>query len=79
MVREPQACLPADGPSLRLKKPGRNVSTANHDRQPAAATANEMSSMDFVSDALCVDQGIKGGQVVEAMTRITLSRGAPRR
>jgi putative transposase len=89
-----------DGLSLRLKRPRRNVSAANRERQPAALAANEMWSMDFVSDALFdgrrlraltvvdaftrealaidVDQGIKGEQVVEAMTRITLSRGAPR-
>ena len=97
-----------DGLSLRLKRPRRNVSAANRDRQPAALAANEMWSMDpsaslgraFVSDALFdgrrlraltvvdaftrealaidVDQGIKGEQVVEAMTRISLSRGAPR-
>ena len=89
-----------DGLSLRLKRPMRNVSAANRDRQPAASAANKMWSMDFVSDALFdgrrlraltvvdafsrealaidVDQGIKGEQVVEAMTRITLSRGAPK-
>ena len=34
----------------------------------------------FTRDALAIDiaQGIKGEQVVEAMTRITLSRGAPK-
>jgi len=33
-----------------------------------------------VTEALAseVDQGIKGGQVVEVMTRIALARGAPR-
>lgn len=89
-----------DGLSLRLKRPRRNVSAANRDRQPAASAANEMWSMDFVSDArfegrrlraltvvdafaraalaIDVDQGIKGEQVFEAMTRITLCRGAPR-
>ncbi len=89
-----------DGLSLRLKRPRRNVSAANRERQPEALTANEMWSMDFVSDALFdgrrlsaltvvdaftrealaidVDQGIKGEQVVEAMTRIALSRGAPK-
>ena len=41
-----------DGLSLRLKKPRRNVSAANRERQPAALAANEMWSMDFVSDAL---------------------------
>ena len=41
-----------DGLSLRLKKPRRNVSAANRERQPAAAAPNEMWSMDFVSDAL---------------------------
>ena len=89
-----------DGLSLRLKKPRRNVSAANRERQPAASAANEMWSMDFVSDALFdgrrlraltvvdaftrealaidVDQGIKGEQVVAAMTRISSTRGAPR-
>ena len=89
-----------DGLSLRLKKPRRNVSAANRERQPAASAANEMWSMDFVSDALFdgrrlraltvvdaftrealaidVDQGIKGEQVVAAMVRIALIRGAPR-
>jgi putative transposase len=89
-----------DGLSLRLKRPRRNVSAANRERQPAASAANEMWSMDFVSDALFdgrrlraltvvdafnrealaieVDQGIKGEQVVAAMTRISSSRGAPR-
>jgi putative transposase len=89
-----------DGLSLRLKRPRRNVSAANRERQPAASAANEMWSMDFVSDALFdglrlraltvvdaftrealaidVDQGINGEQVVDAMTRITLSRGALR-
>jgi len=89
-----------DGLSLRLKKPRRNVSAANRERQPAALAANEMWSMDFVSDALFdgrrlraltvvdaftrealaidVDQGIKGEQVVEVMTRISSIRGAPK-
>ena len=40
-----------DGLSLRLKRPRRNVSAANRERQPAALAANEMWSMDFVSDA----------------------------
>jgi putative transposase len=89
-----------DGLSLRLKRPRRNVSAANRERQPAASAANEMWSMDFVSDALFdgrrlraltvvdaftrealaidVDQGIKGEQVVQAMTRIASTRGAPK-
>ena len=89
-----------DGLSLRLKRPRRNVSAANRERQPAASAANEMWSMDFVSDALFdgrrlraltvvdaftrealaidVDQGIKGEQVVEAMARIAMTRGAPK-
>ena len=36
-----------DGLSLRLNKPRRNVGAATRDRQPAAAAANEMWSMDF--------------------------------
>lgn len=89
-----------DGLSLRLKKPRRNLSAANREPQPAASAANEMWSMDFVSDALfdcrrlraltvvdaCtrealaidVDQGIKREQVVAAMGRIALIRGASR-
>ena len=89
-----------DGLSLRLKRPRRNVSAANRERQPAASAANEMWSMDFVSDALFdgrrlraltvvdaftrealaidVDQGIKGEQVVQAMARIAMTRGAPK-
>ena len=89
-----------DGLSLRLKRPRRNVSAANRERQPAASAANELWSMDFVSDALFdgrrlraltvvdaftrealaieVDQGIKGEQVVAAMARIALTRGAPK-
>jgi len=89
-----------DGLSLRLKRPRRHVSAANRERQPAATGANELWSMDFVSDALFdgrrlraltvvdaftrealaieVDQGIKGEQVVDAMARLTLIRGAPR-
>lgn len=89
-----------DGLSLRLRRPRRNVSAANRERQPAASAPDEMWSMDFVSDALFdgrrlraltvvdaftrealtinVDQGIKSEQVVEAMTRIVLARGAPR-
>ncbi len=89
-----------DGLSLRLKRPRRNVSAANRERQPAASAPNEMWSMDFVSDALFdgrrlraltvvdaftrealaidVDQGIKGEQVVAAVTRIASVRGAPK-
>ena len=33
-----------DGLSLRLKRPRRNVSAANRERQPAALAANEMWS-----------------------------------
>jgi len=89
-----------DGLSLRLKRPRRNVSAANRERQPEAMAANELWSMDFVSDALFdgrrlraltvvdaftrealaidVDQGIKGEQVVAAVTRIAALRGAPK-
>ena len=88
-----------DGLSLRLRRLRRSVSAANRERQPAASAANEMWSMNFVSDALFngmrlraltvvdaftrealaidVDQGIKGEQVVAAMTRIASMRGAP--
>lgn len=88
-----------DGLSLRLKRPRRHVSAARRERQPGATAANELWSMDFVSDALFdgrrlraltvvdaytrealtieVDQGIKGEQVVEAVTKIATRRGAP--
>gem|GEM_PF-166219 len=88
------------GLSLRLRRPRRNVSAANRERQPAATAANELWSMDCILDALFdgrrlraltvadahtrealaidVDQGIKGEQVVAAMTRIASLRGAPR-
>ena len=89
-----------NGLSLRLKRPRRNVSAANRERQPAASAPNEMWSMDFVSDALFdgrrlqaltvvdaftrealaidVDQGIKGEQVVAAVTRIASVGGTPK-
>ena len=88
-----------DGLSLRLKRPRRHVSAARRERQPGATAANELWSMDFVSDALFdgrrlraltvvdaytrealtieVDQGIKGEQVVEAVTKIATRRGVP--
>jgi putative transposase len=88
-----------DGLSLRLKRPRRHVSAAGRERQPAAGAANELWSMDFVSDALFdgrrlraltvidaytrealaieVAQGIKGEQVVDAVTRVAATRGAP--
>lgn len=46
-----------DGLSLRLRRPRRNVSAANRERQPAASAPNEMWSMDFVSDALFDPKG----------------------
>ena len=89
-----------DGLSLRLKRPRRHVSAASRNRQPDATKANELWSMDFVSDALFdgrklralavvdaftrealaidVEPGIKGEQVVEAMSRITAKRAAPK-
>ena len=62
-----------DGLSLRLKKPRRNVSAANRDRQPAAAAANEMWSMDFVSDALFDGRRVRALTVVDAFTREALA------
>jgi transposase InsO family protein len=41
-----------EGLGLRLKRPRRSVSAADPERQPAATRANELWSMDFVSDAL---------------------------
>ena len=62
-----------DGLSLRLKKPRRNVSAANRDRQPAATAANEMWSMDFVSDALFDGRRLRALTVVDAFTREALA------
>ena len=62
-----------DGLSLRLEKPRRNVSAANRDRQPAAAAANEMWSMDFVSDALFDGRRLRALTVVDAFTREELA------
>ena len=62
-----------DGLSLRLKKPRRNVSAANRDRQPAAAAANEMWSMYFVSDALFDGRRLRALPVIDAFTREALA------
>ena len=62
-----------DGLSLRLKKPRRNVGAANRDRQPAALAANEMWSMDFVSDALFDGRRLRALTVVDAFTREALA------
>ncbi len=45
------------GLSLRLKEPRRNVSATNRECQPATLAANEMWSMDFVSDAPSTSSG----------------------
>jgi putative transposase len=63
-----------DGLSLRLKKPRRNVSAANRVRQPAASAANEMWSMDFVSDALFDGRRLRALTVVDAFTRLSQDR-----
>ena len=62
-----------DGLSLRLKRPRRNVSAANRERQPAAAAPNDMWSMDFVSDALFDGRRLRALTVVDAFTREALA------
>ena len=62
-----------DGLSLRLKKPRRNVSAADCVRQPATAAANEMWSMDFVSDALFDGRRLRALTVVHTYTREALA------
>ncbi len=62
-----------NGLSLRLKKSRRNVSAANRERQPAALAANEMWSMDFVSDALFDGQRLRVLTIVDLFTREALA------
>ena len=62
-----------DGLSLRLKKPRRNVSAADRVRQPVAAAANEMWSMDFVSDALFDERHLRALTIVDTYTREALA------
>ena len=62
-----------DGLSLRLRRPRRNVSAANRERQPAASAPNEMWSMDFVSDALFDGRRLRALTVVDAFTREALA------
>jgi putative transposase len=62
-----------DGLSLRLKKPRRNVSAASRERQPLASAANQMWSMDFVSDALFHGRRLRALTVVDAFTREALA------
>ncbi len=58
-----------DGLSLRLKKPRRNVSAADRERQHAALETNEMWSMDFVLDALFAGRRLRALTVIDAFTR----------
>jgi putative transposase len=76
---------------LRPRSPRRHVSAADRERQPAATRLNELWSMGFfrlraltvvgafAREALAieVDQGIRGEQAVEVMTRLAFVRGAP--
>lgn len=67
-----------DGLSLRLRRPRRNVSAANRERQPAASAPNEMWSMDFVSDALFDGRRLRALTVVDAFTREALAMTSTR-
>lgn len=49
------------------------MSAANRERQPAALAANEMWSMDFVSDALFDGRRLRALTVVDAFTREALA------
>ena len=62
-----------DGLSLRLKRPRRHVSAASRNRQPDATKANELWSMDFVSDALFDGRKLRALTVVDAFTREALA------
>lgn len=62
-----------DGLSLRLKRPRRYVSAASRNRQPDATKANELWSMDFVSDALFDGRKLRALTVVDAFTREALA------
>jgi transposase InsO family protein len=75
MVREPQMCLPAlpgRWPEPSAQEAPRNVSAANRVRQPAASLANDMWSIDFVSDALFDSRRLRA-TVVDAFTREALA------
>ena len=62
-----------DGQSFRLKKPRRNVGATNFNRQPAAVAANEMWSMDVLSDALFDGRRLRTPTVMNALTREALA------
>ena len=62
-----------DGLSLRFRRPRRHVTAARRERQPAAAAANELWSMDFVSDALFDGRRLRALTVVDAFTREALA------
>lgn len=68
-----------DGLSLRLKRPRRNVSAANPVRFDGWRLRALKVVDAFTREALAinVDQGIRGEQVVQAMKRMALVRGAP--
>ncbi len=62
-----------EGLSLRLKRPRRHVSAARRDRLPPAGAANELWSMDFVSDALFDGGRLRALTIVDAHTREALA------
>jgi putative transposase len=62
-----------DGLSLRLKKPRRDVRAASRERQPLALAANQMWSMDFVSNALFDGRRPRALTVVNVFTREALA------
>jgi putative transposase len=62
-----------DGLSLWLKKHRHNVSATNRERQPTTLVANEMWSMDFISDALFDGRRLRTLTVIDALTREALA------
>mgnify|MGYP006207620205 CR=1 FL=1 len=56
-----------DGLSLRLKRPRRHVSAASRNLQSDATKANELWSMDFVSDAPFDGRKLRALTVVDAL------------
>ena len=59
--------------SLRHRRPRRNISAANRERQPTASAPNELWSMGFVSCALFNGRRLRALTVVDGFTHEALA------